>query len=278
MKIIETFEYEEIKGFKFGYSPIGKPKLSSIIYYIDGLLIDTGHRKMSQDIADQIKHLPVEQIFITHHHEDHTGNLDVLQSIFDCNIFASQATCDLMKDPPPISRAQAMVWGQRPAYTDLMPLSGLIQTKNHTFQLIPVPGHAPDMMALYERKRQWLFSADLFLSSRIQYYLSSEQIDEQIVSLRRVQQLDYKALLCSHNPKLGKDAKASVDKKITYLENFYADVIRLYEKGYDPKAIMKSLNLKEEWFLKWLSRGMLSKVNMVHSAIKAYNRSKSTEE
>jgi hypothetical protein len=57
MKIVESFNYQAITGFKFGYLPFGKPKQFSYIYIIDGLLIDTGHSKMRNSIEPQLRGL-----------------------------------------------------------------------------------------------------------------------------------------------------------------------------------------------------------------------------
>lgn len=75
MKITKQFNYENIQGFKFGSMPYGKPKMFSHIYFIDGMLIDSGHRNMQKEVLREVSDLDVEQIFITHHHEDHTGNI-----------------------------------------------------------------------------------------------------------------------------------------------------------------------------------------------------------
>jgi len=68
MKSVTSFNFKEIEGYRFGYSPLGKPKLLVYIYFIDGLLIDTGQRTMQKEVLNTLKPLPVEQIFITHHH------------------------------------------------------------------------------------------------------------------------------------------------------------------------------------------------------------------
>ncbi|NRA48755.1 MAG: MBL fold metallo-hydrolase [Phaeodactylibacter sp.] len=86
MKHTETFNYDEIIGMKFGAVLFGKPKLFSHVYFVDGLLIDTGHSRMRKQVATLTKELPVEQMFITHHHEDHSGNIEVLQQQFRCEV------------------------------------------------------------------------------------------------------------------------------------------------------------------------------------------------
>ena len=124
MKISASFTHEEVKVFKFGSWPFGRPRMFSHIFFLDGLLIDTGHSRMRKEVVAAVKPLAVEQLFITHHHEDHTGNLSVLHPALACPAYASPKCIELMKAPPPISFAQWLTWGSRPAY------SGLEETMN----------------------------------------------------------------------------------------------------------------------------------------------------
>ncbi|MGD1891099.1 MAG: MBL fold metallo-hydrolase [Cyclobacteriaceae bacterium] len=180
MIISESFEHEEVVGFKFGYQPIGKPRLFSHIYFVDGLLIDTGQSNVRSTITSKVKELSVEQIFITHHHEDHTGNIAEIKELHGCNAYASERCCQMMKDPPKLSFAQKIAWGDRASQSDLIPKYDTVETNNFSFNIIPIPGHAPDMVALYEPNRQWLFSADLYINSYIDYFLADESIADQI--------------------------------------------------------------------------------------------------
>jgi len=270
MKIVENFKYEEVIGFKFGYVPLVKPRLFSHIYMIDGLLIDTGHSRMRNSILSCLEGLEIEQIFLTHHHEDHTGNVDPIQKIADCKVFGSKLCSELMKDPPEISLGQKLIWGDRNPINYIEPKVDFIETKNYKFEIIPIPGHATDMVALYETQKQWLFSADLYLNSYIGYFLPDENIMEQINSIERIMKLDFDVLFCSHNPKFN-NGKQALLKKRNFLLSFVENVSLLHSKGWTPVEIFKKLNLKEQRFTKLLTSGKLSKMNMVKSVIKSIN-------
>ena len=267
MLIAESFQHEDILGLKFGYQPIGRPRLFAHIYFIDGLLIDTGLSHARKSILEATRQLDVQQIFLTHHHEDHTGNINALKAQHQCKVYASKACCELMKAPPKLSLAQQFTWGNRPPQHDLLPIGGTISTPNYHFQLIPIPGHAPDMLALYEPERKWLFSADLYLNSRIDYFLRSESMAQQIVSIKTILQLDFDALLCSHKPRL-ENGKEHLTNKLHFLEDFYQQVAVLHQQGCSAKEIFKRLRLKENWFVRLFSGGNLSKLNMVRSVIR----------
>jgi glyoxylase-like metal-dependent hydrolase (beta-lactamase superfamily II) len=268
LRTVSTFKWQDIKGYKFGYSLWGKPTMYAHIYYVDGLLIDTGQHKMSKEILAHIGHLKVAQIFITHHHEDHTGNVELLQDHFKCPVYASELCCQLMQNPEKISMAQKMVWGDRPACHTITPITtNVISTPNHQFELIPIPGHAPEMIALYEPQQRWLFSADLYVHDYISYFLHSEEMATQIASIKKILELDFELLLCGHNPKLT-GGKERLARKLAFLESFYQQVAAEYQHGLNAQQIFKKLQLRENWYVRLLSQGALSKLNMVKSVIR----------
>lgn len=267
MKITETSKYEEVQLYRFAYHPFAKPQLGVYLYYVDDLLIDTGQTRMSQEILKTIGSLKVQQIFVTHYHEDHSGNIALLQKHFDCPVYSSSLCAEMMKNPPPICFAQKMTWGTRPAYFDLQANDTAIHTPNFHFQIIPIPGHAQDMVALYEPHKRWLFSADLYINSYISYFLREESIQQQIESLKRVLALDFDTLFCSHNPQF-KSGKNKLAEKLNFLEKFYEQVAQVYHQGLNARQIMRRLNLNEKWSVRFLSSGDLSKLNMVQSVIR----------
>ncbi|MEM8509425.1 MAG: MBL fold metallo-hydrolase [Bacteroidota bacterium] len=267
MVISEKLKYEEVTGYKFGRTLVGQPKMCAYIYFVDGLLIDTGQRFLRKEVRTVTKQLPIKQIFITHHHEDHTGNIIPIQQQHQCKVFGSDACSKLMKAPPRLSFAQQFTWGNREPFAEIIPIKDHVTTPKHTFQLIPIPGHAPDMVALYEPEKHWLFSADLYINSYIGYFLDSESVAQQIASTRKILTLDFKVLFCNHNPQL-KNAKQQLVKKLDFLETSFEEVARLHGKGLTAKAIFKELKWQENWFVSILSGGQLSKQNMVKSIVR----------
>jgi len=267
MVLSQSFEHEEVLGFKFGYSPIGKPTMFAHIYFVDGLLIDTGQSHARKSVIAATKDLKVEQIFITHHHEDHTGNINEIKALHNCEVYASEPCCQMMKAPPKLSFAQKITWGNRPSQEDLIPKYETIETDNFSFNLIPIFGHAPDMFALYETNKKWLFSADLYINSYIDYFLKDESMADQIASTRKILELDFDVLFCSHKSQL-ENGKQKLTKKLHFLEPFFNDVSTLYKEGYSASEIFKRLKLKENQVVNLLSGGSLSKLNMVKSVIR----------
>jgi len=268
MTVKETFGHEEIKGFKFGYHPFKAPKMISHVYYIDKLLIDTGHSRMKKTVFNKLKNLEVDQIFITHHHEDHSGNVQAVRDLFNCPVYASAKCADIMKAPPSISPAQYLTWGKYDAFHDFEIIGSEIKSSKYTFQVIPIPGHAVDMIALYEKDQGWLFSADLYVHHRIKYFMRNESMLQQIQSIRKVLTLDFDKMFCSHNPQLDLDPKPLLTKKLNYFEDLYGEISNLYSKGMSDKQILQSMPSIDDRQIKWMSLGALSRINMIKAVIR----------
>lgn len=267
MKLQKSFQFDVVQGFKFGSYPIGKPKMFVHVYFVDGLLIDTGHSNMRREVMKTIGELPVEQVYITHHHEDHTGNLEQAQNHFKCPTYASSICAEMMKKPPRISFAQWLTWGNRPANYQLIPNDNKISTPNFNFEIIPIPGHAKDMVGLYEKNQGWFFSSDLYVYDYVKYFMRPESVIQQIESIRRVLKLDFDVLFCGHNPKF-KNGKKGLQRKLVFFEDFYEQVSKLHNQGNSVNVIIKKMKLKRNWAVWALSMGALSTSNMVRAVIR----------
>ena len=251
-----------VELFKFGSYILGKPLMYVYVFYIDGLLFDTGHANMEKRIISTIGHLPVNQVFVSHHHEDHSANAAALKSHFNAPIYTSKKCRDIMLDPPPVTLGEWMTWGPARAFDGFEVVENVIRTHKYEFELIPIPGHAVDMYALYERSEGWLFSSDLYVSSKIKYFIINESMYQQIQSLRRVMELEFEYLFCSHNPQF-KNPKALIKAKLDFFIDYYNQVKFYRDKGHNLKGILKAMNLKESWVMRFSTHGRISTKNMV---------------
>jgi glyoxylase-like metal-dependent hydrolase (beta-lactamase superfamily II) len=266
MKLVRNQEFEGVDILTVGQHPMKEPKLTVNLFLVDGLLIDTGPPRLYDEVKKELNSRVINQICVTHHHEDHTGNVAKLSAHFDCPAYSSPLCAEMMKSPPKISFAQYMTWGNRPAFYGLKGIESLT-TNEYEFQLIDIPGHAADMVALYEPNQKWLFSADLYVHHYISYFLSSESVSQQIQSIEKVLRLDFETLYCSHALP-AKDGREKLTKKLHFLRQFEEQVSSQAAKGYSAKKIMKELNLKERWGIRIMSHGMLSTLNMVKSVLR----------
>ncbi len=267
MKRIKAFNHPIINGHAFGSWPFGEPSMYVYVWQVDGLLIDTGHRHMRKEIMDTIADWKVDQLYVTHHHEDHSANIQVIKEHFNCNVLTSSKCAAIMKKPPSLSPAQHLMWGVAKAHHKFTIENERIETEHHSFQIIPIPGHASDMVGLYEENQGWFFSADLYLHHYVKYFMRPESMKQSIESLKRVRKLDFDSMFGAHNPQMV-NPKALLQRKQQFFEDFYGNVIERREKGMSAKEIFVDMGLKEAGRIKMMSLGALSTINMVRSALR----------
>ena len=269
MNRIDKRKFLDIDMWCMGSYWFGEPKMFVYSFLVDGLLIDTGQPNIQKIFLSALSDEEISQCVVTHHHEDHSGNADAIKNNFNIEVFGSPKCAEILKSPPKVSPAQSMSWGQN-SRVDLTPLdlNEVVKTNKYTFQIIETPGHAVDMIALYESNEGWLFSADNYVNSFINIFMRNENILDQINSLRSLIKLDFDVLFCSHYPQF-KNGKAHLKSKLEFLVEYYHRIENHYQKGYSPKIIMESLRLKESNVSKWLSLGELSQENMVKSVIRS---------
>jgi len=245
------------------------PKLDMSVYvfWVDGLLIDTGPSNAQHQAAALFQQLKIDQIALTHHHEDHCGNLKYLLNQAKRPVFAHPRCAQIIKNPPKLNFLERRVWGDLEATDTVLPVDGVIETNRYCFESIETPGHSDDHLCFYEANEGWLFTGDLYVHHYIRYFIATESVAQQIQSLKALLALDFDYFYCSHSH-LGALEKKLLQQKLQFFERFYGSVVGLHQKGYSEWLIMKQLNMKERWPMRILSRGALSASNMVRSVLR----------
>lgn len=267
MKITQIHEFGEVQAIELGSSQIGKPLMTVNCYIVGSTLIDTGHHHMQKKVIELIERHHIKTILLTHHHEDHSGNAAAIKSRFNIPIIGHPLTAQKLKEPFKIFPYQHWVWGAaEPLVIDIF--NNRCELDSFCFDPIHTPGHSRDHTVFLEKKRGWLFSGDLYLGDQIKYFRADEKINDQITSLKKVLTYDFESLFCCHRPR-PVNGKYHLSQKLQYLEDFFGQVSSLATKGFDVSAIMRELNLKEQWYVKLICFGNVSMKNMVRSVIAA---------
>ncbi|MCP3875925.1 MAG: MBL fold metallo-hydrolase [Desulfobacteraceae bacterium] len=268
MRLMKTYDFKGIKGFKLGWSLLGPPLMTVYCYVIGDLMVDTAQSHMQKQVLSIAKAQKIKRICLTHHHEDHSGNAAVIHKTLNAMVYGHAITIKKMAVPFNILPYQKYVWGKAmPLKMDEHPLE--IDTNFGTMISIHTPGHSKDHTAYFLKEKGVLFSGDLYLSDKIKFFRSDEDIGTQIVSLKKILTLDFDTLLCCHYPKR-EQGKKRIEAKLAFLEDLYGKIIRLWEKGFPEKQIFKALDLKEDYFIKYFCFGNVSLLNGVRSAVRHY--------
>lgn len=235
------------------------------VYEIDGLLVDTGPYSALNQLKPFFNRINIEQIALTHIHEDHSGNANWLWKKKHVPIYVHENSVDYAKQNGKYPFYRRMYWGPRKPF-DAKPIPKTIETENYKFQVIETPGHSEDSISLYEETNGWLFTGDLYITQKPKLFLKEESIIKTIQSLEKLLDLDINNLYCSHTGKIT-NGKQKLRGKLNFLLKLQEDVLTLQQKGLSNKEIEKQL-FPDSSPLIYLSRNEFSYSRAIESIIK----------
>ncbi|MEH0154350.1 MBL fold metallo-hydrolase [Limibacter armeniacum] len=264
MTTTETFD--EVQALRMGKKIFGviSPIMYVRCYAVDGLLIDSGLSCFTNEVLSFATAANVNQVVITHHHEDHSGNALALTKA-GYPVLASSATNHILSNGFGIHFYQQVVWAPAPV-TSTSELGSEVKTNRYNFQVINVPGHATDQVALYEPEKQWLFSADAFLADKVKYFRKDEDFLQSLDSVQKLSKLKVKKIFCCHRPTF-QDAETALKRKLDFMLNLKERTISLKKEGYSIDEITLQLLGKEDRLMYWFTAGDVSKRNVIRSIL-----------
>jgi glyoxylase-like metal-dependent hydrolase (beta-lactamase superfamily II) len=272
MRLLKTYEFGGIKGFKLGWSPFGAPLMTTFCYILDDLMIDTGLSHMRKEVLALAKENRVKRIVLTHHHEDHSGNAAALKEALGARVYGHPLTIEKLARPFRIRPYQTYVWGKsRPLGVE--PFPEKIDTVLGPMVPVHTPGHSKDHTAFLLEEAGILFPGDLYLADRIKYFRADECLGTEIESLQRILKLEFDMLLCSHFPR-AENGQKRIRAKLAFLQDLYGGIVDLWEKGLSEKEIFKTLGLKENHVTQIFCLGNVSMMNGVRSVLRHYKNSR----
>jgi glyoxylase-like metal-dependent hydrolase (beta-lactamase superfamily II) len=275
--VLEIKQFEDIIQIKMSREADGKPLYWVAAYLVDGLLIDTGCSYTVSELVDYLEKSPPELAVNTHYHEDHIGANRRIQTRFGINIYAHPASIPLIGRKAVLFPYQELTWGY-PEPSEVLPIATSIRTKKFSFEVIEVPGHSPDHIALIERSRGWCFTGDVFVGRRVKTIRPEEDMEITIASLRKLARLDAKRLVLLTSLgqifEDGREAIASLEKFITDISarvresnarrRSIPEIVMDIFGGEDPRAL--------------LTNGEFSREHLIRSILKMQSTDSPTQE
>ena len=233
--MIEVSSFEDVACIKMSQTMGGKPLYWVACYLVDGLLVDTGTVRVSEELMGVLGDKKVQKVVNTHYHEDHVGSNVAIQKKFGVDIFAHPKAVPKISESAKLFPYQEIVWVY-PVPSKTKKIGERIDTENYQFEVVYTPGHCDDHICLFEPKNAWLFSGDLYASEKPNVARPEERQWEIIASLKKVRALKPRIMFPASG-NVVTDASAALDRTIVYLESLGERVLRLREEDMSAAEI-----------------------------------------
>lgn len=268
--MIQSSIYDDVRFFRMARTLGGRALYWTGVYFVDGLLIDSGPPNMGGEADRLFRELRVRACATTHHHEDHAGNHALLAERFGIVPLVHPLGVPRLAAPGPLQLYRRAAWGT-PRASRSQPMGERIETDRFRFRVVHTPGHSDDHVVLYEEARGWVFSGDLYLGPRLKFLRADEDVFALMDSLRRVIALDPQVLFCQHRGRIERPVPL-LRRKLDSLLETKGTIERLHGQGLDDRQIARALPGHD---LLWRlgTRGQFSKLNFVRAFLRSHRSS-----
>ncbi|MGQ4875436.1 MAG: MBL fold metallo-hydrolase [Promethearchaeia archaeon] len=251
-------------------------------FLIDGLLVDCAAPASAEDFRNFIKKYEIDKCIITHAHEDHCGCGYILRNEFNIPIYASEKAIPLLKSPKDYPDYRRVTWGWPYKPFEAIPIGDKIITEsgNYIFEMLPMPGHAEELIALIEREHEWAFTTDAIMPTYKMLFSKNTDISEDISKIYNSIRNLYNYTKDMKNLKIittGRgifDGRKLLKEKIQEIEllhknahYFYLEAKERFNKEKSRIRYVVRKMFKKESFIGTFTRGDLSISNLILSLL-----------
>jgi glyoxylase-like metal-dependent hydrolase (beta-lactamase superfamily II) len=258
---------DDVNNVRFvnGVVHLNSIKLNVYCFETDGVLIDTGSQTLAQKFKPFFAQADVDQVVITHAHEDHTGGAQYLQTKFGLPVFLNEMSIEECARKAEYPLYRKVFWGKRLPF-EAQPIEETFRSRNADWTVIATPGHAKDHLAFLNNGTGQLFSGDLYVHPKTKLILRDESIPTIISSIEKTLQYDFGELFCCHAGYV-KDGRKALQKKLAYLQELRGNTLDLHKKGYDVREIHARLFTKK-YPVTYFSFGEWHSIHIIRSIVK----------
>jgi len=246
---VTRYELTSVASHLIGYS--------ASAYLVRGVLVDCGFDAARDHVAALLDREAVAGVLITHHHEDHAGNVELVASR-GVPLGASDDTLGRLRDPRPIGFYRRVTWGSSP------PLRSPVTPFAHEeLTLVPAPGHSPDHHVVWDATDGTLFGGDLYLGVKVRIAHPGEDPRQLARTLRTIAALGPARLFDAHRGFVA-DPVPLLVAKADWTEATIAAIDHRIQAGAPDSVIVREL-FGGESVPGYFSRGDYSRTNYVRA-------------
>ncbi|MFX0095656.1 MAG: MBL fold metallo-hydrolase [Candidatus Hodarchaeota archaeon] len=248
-------------------------------YLVDGVLIDSGApagtAELQEFVISQETKGKVVKCILTHAHEDHAGGAHLLKKKLGIPIFANEKSIPILQTGCEYPEYRQITWGSKllPVDADLLTKPVVSSSKKYTFEILPMPGHAPDLIAFIEKQQQWAFVADAVQPRYKMLFGGSSDIQEDISLIYHSIQKLYNFTKGMDNLKLfvsGRGVfkgRGFLKGRLEEIDSLHKSVHALNNRDLTEEEILEEIFGGESVF-SGLTEGEFSRMNLIRSLLK----------
>jgi len=195
--------------------------------------------------------------FVTHEHEDHAGNAELLAGL-GLPLAMGAPTRAVLTRPSEIAPYRRVIWG-RPA-TLVTPAPPF---EDEALAFIPTPGHTPDHHVVWDAGTETLFSGDLYLGVKVRVAHARERPRQTLASVRRVLALAPRRMFCAHRGPVA-NPTAALRAKSDWMAETIGRIEARIAEGWSDRAIRREV-LGGEQPTGYLTSGEYARLNFVRA-------------
>ncbi|HJU64786.1 MAG TPA: MBL fold metallo-hydrolase, partial [Gemmatimonadaceae bacterium] len=231
-----------------------------------GVLVDAGFPGVAPEFGGYLDRARPRGVILTHFHEDHAGNAELVARR-GIPIAAASDTVAALRAAEQIGLYRRLIWGNVvPLRADIVPFQpgGLI--------LVHTPGHSADHHVVWDAETGTLFSGDLFLGVKVRVAHPAE--DPRLIShsVRAAASLGPRRMFDAHRG-LVPNPVGALRAKADWLDETIAAIERRIAEGRPDRAIAREILGREE-LPHYISLGGLSRINIVRAVRRTEARGK----
>jgi glyoxylase-like metal-dependent hydrolase (beta-lactamase superfamily II) len=228
-------------------------------YAVRGIIVDAAFADAGPELLEWIRANKPQGVIVTHAHDDHGGNAQLLAREGVPMQMAAD-TEQLLRTPQKRGLHRKWAWGPMPLLRDRVTpfvASGL--------EIIEARGHSPDHYVVFDPTTETVFAADLFLSVkvRVAHPVHREDVRQQIGSVRKIAAMKPKRVFDAHRGLL-KDGVTLLNAKADWMEQTVGQIDRRIVDGWSDPPIVREVFGREPLFT-YVTMGDWSHANFVAS-------------
>ena len=231
---------------------------SVFVFLVRDQLIDTGFPGARDAVARLLEERRPRGVLLTHQHEDHAGNVELVARRGIPVAMARTTEAALRAGEANVGFYRRACWGT------MAPLRASVEAHEPVgLELLPTPGHSPDHHVVWDAERETLFAGDLFLGVKVRVARPMEDPRALAQSARRAAALGPRRLFDAHRGIIANGADA-LRAKAAWLDDMIGAIDERITQGWSDRAITRAV-LGREDVVYAVSRGDLSRLNFVRA-------------